>query len=268
LGQRAFSQTVSNRNSFNTSDVKYPPLPLGTARFSQRGKRPARDEEPSPWFAEEGSCMTGNCDMRHRFRNDHPREPFHPTPSAEDSPVRVEFSGSFGYSQRPMNRKKNKPQPASPSTGEAPPKIISENRKARHRYEILEQLECGMILTGSEVKSLREGKVSLDEAYVRMREGNLWLVGSDIPPYRQATLWNHDPKRPRKLLVHKRQLLKLAGRVQEKGLTLIPLGIYFNPRGLVKLTVGVCRGKKLHDKRQSMKEADARRQISRATRRR
>jgi SsrA-binding protein len=122
------------------------------------------------------------------------------------------------------------------------------------------------MLVGSEVKSLREGKVALDEAYVRVRDGGLWLVSADIPEYKQATIWNHDPKRPRKLLVHQRQYGKLAARVREKGLTLVPLQMYFNARGIVKVVVGVCRGKKLHDKRQSLKDADARRQIARVAR--
>jgi SsrA-binding protein len=145
-------------------------------------------------------------------------------------------------------------------------RTISENRKARHRFEITEQLECGIMLLGSEVKSLRDGKLSLDEAYVRLREGNLWLVGADIPEYRQATIWNHDPKRPRKLLVHRSQLNKLAERALEKGLTLVPLRVYFNLRGIVKIIVGVGRGKKLHDKRQTLKDRDSRRQIDRAMR--
>lgn len=164
-----------------------------------------------------------------------------------------------------MNAKQ--PTRAKPSVpaADAGTRSISENRKARHRYEILEQLECGVMLLGSEVKSLRGGKVSLDEAYVRVRDRELWLVSADIPEYKQATIWNHDPKRPRKLLVHQRQFAKLAGRVREKGLTLIPLQMYFNARGIVKILVGVCRGKKLHDKRQTLKAADAQRQMARAT---
>jgi len=151
------------------------------------------------------------------------------------------------------------------STGQS--RHISENRKAGFKFEILEQIETGIILLGSEVKSLRENRISLDEAYVRVREGELWLVGADIAEYRQATIWNHAPRRPRKLLVHKRQLHKITVRAHEKGLTLIPLRIYFNDRGIVKLMVGVCRGKKLHDKRESLKTADAKRSMDRATRR-
>lgn len=157
---------------------------------------------------------------------------------------------------------------STPAAGtSAPEKPISENRKARHRFEILEQVECGIALQGSEVKSLRGHKVSLDEAFARIRGGELWLVGADIAQYPQATLWNHDPKRPRKLLVHKRQLGKLAARANEKGLTLVPLKIYFNGRGLVKVQIAVCRGKKLFDKREALKAADAKRTISREMRR-
>jgi SsrA-binding protein len=162
---------------------------------------------------------------------------------------------------------KKKSQSTAPRGTPSPRRTISENRKARHRYEVFEQLECGIVLVGSEVKSLREGKVSLDEAYVRFRDGDLWLVGSDIPEYRQATLWNHEPKRSRKLLTHANQLRKLAGRIKERGLTLIPLAMYFNERGIAKVNIGVCRGKKLHDKRQTLRDNEARRQIQRATRR-
>ncbi|MCU0960278.1 MAG: SsrA-binding protein SmpB [Pirellulaceae bacterium] len=145
---------------------------------------------------------------------------------------------------------------------------VSENRKARHRFDVLETLECGIALVGSEVKSLRNGKISLDEAYGRVRDGEFWLVGCDIAEYAQATIWNHDPKRPRKLLVHGRELRRFAGRAQEKGLTLVPLQVYFNPRGVAKVLMGLCRGRKLHDKRESLKKADAQRDVQRALRRR
>ncbi|MGI9516247.1 MAG: SsrA-binding protein SmpB [Pirellulaceae bacterium] len=163
------------------------------------------------------------------------------------------------------NRKKTKAdKAAAAASGE---RKIAENRRARHRYEIQEKLECGIMLVGSEVKSLRDGKLSLDEAYVRYGDGELWLVGADIPEYKQATIWNHDPKRPRKLLVHAEQLKKLAARTQEKGLTIVPMRVYFNARGIVKVMIGVGRGKKLHDKRSTMKERDVKRQIDRAMRR-
>ena len=164
-----------------------------------------------------------------------------------------------------MSAKKNKTDRSSKSTGDANSgRTIAENRKATFRFEILEKLECGIVLLGSEVKSLREGKISLEEAYVRVRDHDLWLVGADIAEYRQANRWNHDPKRPRKLLVQARQLQKLAARAHEKGLTLVPLRIYFNARGLVKLLVGVCRGKKLFDKRQTQKTKEVKRDLDRA----
>ena len=161
-------------------------------------------------------------------------------------------------------KKKKKKDAAVSSAPSDQSRTISENRKARHRFEVLEQVECGAALMGSEVKSLRDGKLSLDEAYVRIRDGELWLIGADIAEYRQANVWNHDPKRPRKLLVHTRQLRKLAERAHEKGFTLVPLRMYFNSRGLVKVMVGVCRGKKLFDKRARQREADVKRDLDRA----
>lgn len=162
---------------------------------------------------------------------------------------------------------KDKPsKPAKAATREV--KLISDNRKARHEYEILDSLECGIMLTGSEVKSLRSGKLSLDEAYARVKEGDLWLIGADIPEYPQATIFNHKPKRPRKLLVHKVEFRKFGQRAKEKGLTLVPLRFYFNERGIAKVVVGLCRGKKLHDKRETLKKADAKRDMARAMRKR
>jgi SsrA-binding protein len=146
-------------------------------------------------------------------------------------------------------------------------RLVSENRKARHRFEILDSLECGIQLTGSEVKSLRDGKLSLDEAYGRVKDGEVWLVGADIAEYPQATLWNHLPKRPRKLLMRSEEREKFANKAHEKGLTLVPLRVYFNARGLAKVQIGLCRGKKLHDKRESLKKADSQREIDRALRR-
>lgn len=161
--------------------------------------------------------------------------------------------------------KKNKKSTAAAKPSERP---ITENRRARHRFEVLDTLECGVALVGSEVKSLRDGKISLDESYGRVREGELWLINADIPEYAQATLWNHEPKRPRKLLVHRREIDKFANQAHEKGLTLVPLKVYFNARGVAKIQLGLCRGKKLHDKREAMKKADVKREIDRAMRRR
>ena len=146
--------------------------------------------------------------------------------------------------------------------------MISDNRRARHRYDILESIECGLILRGSEVKSLRNGKCQLDEAYGRVRGETLWLVGCDIAEYPQATLWNHEPKRERQLLVNKREMAKFIQRAKEKGLTLVPLRMYFNERGIAKCEIALCKGLKLHDKRDKLKKADAQRDIQRAVRRR
>jgi SsrA-binding protein len=166
-----------------------------------------------------------------------------------------------------------KPQPAkkqSPKAGASGmpvARIVSDNRKARHKYEILDSMECGIMLQGSEVKSLRNGKCQLDEAYGRVKGGILWLVGCDIAEYPQATLWNHEPKRPRKLLIHKREFDKFVGRAKEKGLTLVPLRMYFNERGIAKVELALCKGRKLHDKRDKLKKADAQRDMQRASRR-
>ncbi len=146
--------------------------------------------------------------------------------------------------------------------------IIAENRKARHKFEVLDTLECGIALTGSEVKSLRARHVSLDEAYARVRDGEVWLINCDIPEYKNAGIFNHAPKRPRKLLLHRDEIRKFANRAHESGLTLAPLRLYFNERGIVKVLLGLCRGKKLHDKREAMKKAETQRDLARAMGRR
>lgn len=146
-------------------------------------------------------------------------------------------------------------------------RLIAVNRRARHEYEVLDTLECGLVLVGSEVKSLRAGKLSLEEAYGRVKGGEVWLVGCDIPEYVQANQFNHDPKRPRKLLLHRREIQKFASKAYEQGLTLVPLKMYFK-QGRAKVLMGICRGRKLHDKREQMKKATARRDIERALRRR
>lgn len=145
-------------------------------------------------------------------------------------------------------------------------RLISQNRSARHEYDILDTVECGIVLVGSEVKSLRNGKVTLDEAYGRVKGSEVWLVGCDIPEYVQANQFNHEPRRPRKLLLHRREIAKFAGKAFEKGLTLVPLKLYFK-NGKAKLLLGVGKGRKLHDKRQAMKKRDAARDIGRAMRR-
>ncbi len=172
-----------------------------------------------------------------------------------------------------MNKKTPIPTSSAPkkpaSKGADAPKEtpIAENRKARHKYEVLETVECGMILRGTEVKSLRNGKCSLDESYGRILNGCLWLVGCDIPEYKMGGFWNHEPKRNRQLLLHKRELNRFVGRAHEKGLTLVPLKLYFNERGIAKCLLGLCKGMQMHDKREKLKQNDARREMERAVRR-
>jgi SsrA-binding protein len=144
---------------------------------------------------------------------------------------------------------------------------ICRNRRAFHEYEILETLECGLVLTGTEVKSLRAGHVTLDEAYARLDDGELWLIGSDIPEYDKGNQFNHKPKRPRKLLLHRREISKFAGKATQRGFTLVPLRLYFK-KGLAKAEIAVARGKQLHDKRETAKKAEAQREIRRAMTRR
>ncbi|MBO0905747.1 SsrA-binding protein SmpB [Jiella sonneratiae] len=141
--------------------------------------------------------------------------------------------------------------------------VAAENRKARFNYEIVDTLEAGLSLTGTEVKSLRDGKASIAEAYATEEQGELWLINSNLPEYLQANRFNHNPKRRRKLLVHKTQLNRLAGAVQKDGMTLVPLKIYFNDRGVAKLELAVARGKNAPDKRQTIKERDWNRQKQR-----
>jgi SsrA-binding protein len=133
-------------------------------------------------------------------------------------------------------------------------KVVADNRKARFNYEIGETFEAGIALTGSEVKSLRAGKATIAESYADSKDGELWLINANIPEYVQAGRFNHAPKRPRKLLLHKRQIHKLAGAVEREGMTIVPLKLYFNARGRAKLEIALARGKKLHDKRETMKK--------------
>lgn len=133
-------------------------------------------------------------------------------------------------------------------------KVVADNRRARFNYEIGETFEAGIALTGSEVKSLRQGKATIAESYADARAGEIWLVNANIPEYRQAGPFNnHAPKRPRKLLLHEREISKLAGAVEREGMTIVPLKLYFNERGRAKLEVALAKGKKLHDKRETLK---------------
>jgi SsrA-binding protein len=142
-------------------------------------------------------------------------------------------------------------------------KVICRNKRAFHEYHINESLECGIVLTGTEVKSLRDGSSSLEDAYAKIEDGELWLIGSDIPEYAMGNRMNHKPKRPRKLLLHRRELAGFAGKASQRGYTLVPLRMYFK-NGKAKVELAVASGKKLHDKRESLKKADAEREIRRA----
>jgi SsrA-binding protein len=143
---------------------------------------------------------------------------------------------------------------------------IAANRKARFHYEIGESFEAGIALTGTEVKSLRVGKATIAESYADPRQNEIWLINANIPEYLQANRFNHEPKRPRKLLLHRKQINKLIGAVERDGMTIVPLLLYFNPRGRAKIELALARGKKLHDKRQSEKKRDWNRQKARLMR--
>lgn len=135
-------------------------------------------------------------------------------------------------------------------------RLVAQNRKARHDYFIDEAVEAGLVLTGTEVKALRAGRASLNEAFAAEDKGELWLLNMHVPEYGPANRFNHTPKRPRKLLLHRRQLAKLLGQVKRSGYTIVPLSIYFNARGIAKCEIGLARGKAAHDKRQTIKERD------------
>jgi SsrA-binding protein len=140
---------------------------------------------------------------------------------------------------------------------------IAVNRKARHEYTIEDTLEAGIVLTGTEIKSVRNGKVNLQDAYARIERGEAWLVGAHIAPWEGGNRWNHEARRDRKLLLHRVQIDQLLGRTRAKGLTLVPLRIYLTNRGRAKLELGLARGKQLHDRRRDIAERDARRDMQR-----
>ncbi len=163
--------------------------------------------------------------------------------------------------------KKNKQNAsASPKDDSKSERPIAQNRKARHNYTVLDTVECGIVLVGSEVKSLRNGQLSLEEAYARVMRGEVWLVNCDIQEYGHANALNHEPRRRRKLLMHRREILKFAGQAYENKLTLVPLKMYFK-RGRAKVLLGLCKGKRQYDKRESLKKCDMQRDIDRAMRR-
>ena len=139
---------------------------------------------------------------------------------------------------------------------ERPIKVVAENRKARFNYAIEDTLEAGIALTGTEVKSIRNGKSTIAESYADPKNGEIWLINANIPEYLQANRFNHEPKRPRKLLLHRKQINKLMGAVERQGMTLVPLKMYFNERGRIKLQLALAKGKQLHDKRDTEKKRD------------
>ena len=140
---------------------------------------------------------------------------------------------------------------------------VCRNRRAFHDYEILDRLECGLVLTGTEVKSLRDGHAMLEDAYAKVDDGEVWLIGSEIPEYSFGNRMNHKPKRPRKLLLHRREIDRFAGKASQKGFTLVPLRLYFK-NGRAKVELAVAKGKQHHDKRETLKKKDAEREIKRA----
>ncbi|HEY3215444.1 MAG TPA: SsrA-binding protein SmpB [Candidatus Eisenbacteria bacterium] len=152
-----------------------------------------------------------------------------------------------------------------PRDPESPDRLVAQNRRARHDYFILETVEAGLVLTGTETKSLRNGKASIAEAYATLEDDEVYVLQMHIPHYEQGNRWNPDPLRRRKLLLHRAEIERLKKSVGQKGHTLVPLKLYFS-RGYAKLLVGVAKGKKAHDKRQAIAERDARREIDRARR--
>jgi SsrA-binding protein len=147
-----------------------------------------------------------------------------------------------------------------------PSRDVASNRQASHRYHLLEKWECGLVLQGTEVKALRDGKAQIKDGYASVRDGEVWLHNVHIPPYGPASRENHEPERPRKLLLHKREIDRLIGKTREKGLTLVPTRLYFRD-GRAKVEIALARGKDIGDKRQSIKEREMKREMERAIRR-
>ena len=144
-------------------------------------------------------------------------------------------------------------------------RVVATNRRARHEYEILETVEAGLVLRGTEVKSLRAGLVNFKDSYATVRQGEAWLLGCHISPYSHGTGANHDPERDRKLLLHRKEITRLLGKVAERGLTVVPLKLYFKD-GRAKIEIGLARGRKLHDKRAALREREVRREMDKAAR--
>lgn len=140
-------------------------------------------------------------------------------------------------------------------------RIIAKNKKADYNYEILERMEAGISLLGTEVKSIRDGKISLKESYAEIKEGEIFLINCNISPYEPASRFNHDPRRERKLLLHHREIKRLIGKIQEKGLTLVPTKVFFNDKGKVKIEVSLGKGKRAYEKREAIRERDRKREL-------
>ena len=151
--------------------------------------------------------------------------------------------------------------------GKTERKLVANNKKARHDYFIEEIIEAGIALTGTEIKSVRQGKVSIKESYAKIDKGELIIYGMNISPYKEGNRYNVDPLRPRRLLVHKREIRKLIGATTQDGMTIVPLQMYINERGLAKIEIAIAKGKKLYDKREAIAKKDAKRSMERAIRR-
>jgi SsrA-binding protein len=162
-----------------------------------------------------------------------------------------------------MAKRASAPQPAP--NGRPSDRVVTTNRRAFHEYFVVDTIEAGLVLTGTEIKSIRDGKVTISDAYARVEDGELWLIGSHISPYTHGNRANHDPDRPRKLLVHKRQLRELRASVEQKGMTIVPLRLALRD-GRAKVDLGVVRGKKLYDKRDAAAERQSRRDVERVLR--
>jgi SsrA-binding protein len=149
------------------------------------------------------------------------------------------------------------------TTSDTGPRTIAVNRRARHEFTIEDTLDAGLVLTGTEIKSIRAGKVNIADAYARVERGEAWLVNAHIAPWEGGNRENHEPRRDRKLLLHRDEIDRLMGRVRAKGLTVVPLRLYITPRGRAKIELGLARGKALHDKRRAIADRDAQRQAER-----
>ncbi len=184
--------------------------------------------------------------------------------ASRSSAKRANGRATFGLESLHSMTQKGKKKTSAADPNE---RVVTQNRKARHDYVILDTLECGIMLVGSEVKSLRAGKASLEESYGRLRDGEVWLMGCDIQEYVEANRFNHEPKRPRKLLLHKQEIAKFAAPALQGGMTLVPLKLYFKA-GKAKVLLGLCRGKQKQDKRETLRKNEARREMQQAMRRR